>query len=323
MKNSVRAALLVFAAGAAMLAPFVVYPILVMDVLCFALFACAFNLLLGFSGLLSFGHAALFATGAYAGGYAMKVWALTPELGILFGGLCASAVGYVIGSLGIRRQGIYFAMITLALAQMIYFFLLQAPFSGGEDGLQSIPRGRLIGLISLSSDYVLYYFVLVVCAAGLWLVYRTVHSPFGQILKSIRENPQRSLSLGYEVNNFKLLAFVLSAGLSGIAGAVKALVFGFATLTDAHWQASGEVVLMTLIGGVGTIFGPGVWAALIVILQNELADKVGSKVTILMGLIFIICVHSFRRGIWGTLSSYKRLGNVWESELWRHVPWRC
>jgi branched-chain amino acid transport system permease protein len=262
-------------------------------------------LLLGFSGLLSFGHAAFFATGAYAGGYAMKVWAFTPELGILFGGLCASAAGYVVGSLGIRRQGIYFAMITLALAQMIYFFLLQVPFTGGEDGLQSIPRGRLFGLVSLNNDYALYYFVLAVCAAGLWFVYRTVHSPFGQILKSIRENAQRSLSLGYEVDKFKLLAFVLSAGLSGIAGAAKALVFGFATLTDAHWQTSGEVVLMTLIGGVGTVFGPAVGAALIVCLQNELADKVGSKVTILMGLTFIICVHSFRRGICGTLSRFK------------------
>jgi branched-chain amino acid transport system permease protein len=311
MKISIRAVFLFACAAAALFVPFVVYPILVMDVLCFALFACAFNLLMGFSGLLSFGHAALFATGAYAGGYAMKAWALNPELGILFGGLCASGVGYVIGSLGIRRQGIYFAMITLALAQMIYFFLLQAPFTGGEDGLQSIPRGRLFGLISLSSDYVLYYFVLAVCAAGLWFVYRIVHSPFGQILKSIRENPQRSLSLGYEVNNFKLLAFVLSAGLSGVAGAAKALVFGFATLTDAHWQTSGEVVLMTLIGGVGTIFGPAVGAALIVTLQNELADKVGSKVTILMGLTFIICVHSFRRGICGALSRLKTVRKVW------------
>jgi branched-chain amino acid transport system permease protein len=305
MSNPARAALWTAFAAAALLGPFVVYPILLIDVFCFALFACGFNLLLGFSGLLSFGHAAFFATGAYAGGYAMKVWAFTPELGILFGGLCASAAGYVVGSLGIRRQGIYFAMITLALAQMIYFFLLQVPFTGGEDGLQSIPRGRLFGLVSLNNDYALYYFVLAVCAAGLWFVYRTVHSPFGQILKSIRENAQRSLSLGYEVDKFKLLAFVLSAGLSGIAGAAKALVFGFATLTDAHWQTSGEVVLMTLIGGVGTVFGPAVGAALIVCLQNELADKVGSKVTILMGLTFIICVHSFRRGICGTLSRFK------------------
>ena len=311
MSSSARTGLLILAAAAALLAPFVVYPILVMNVLCFALFACAFNLLMGFSGLLSFGHAAFFAAGAYAGGYAMKAWILTPELGILFGGLCASALGYLIGSLGIRRQGIYFAMITLALAQMIYFFLLQAPFTGGEDGLQSIPRGRLFGLVSLANDYVLYYFVLGVCAAGLWFIYRSVHSPFGQILKSIRENPQRSLSLGYEVDNFKLLAFVLSAGLSGVAGAAKALVFGFATLTDAHWQTSGEVVLMTLIGGAGAIFGPAVGAALIVTLQNELADKVGSKVTILLGLTFIICVHSFRHGICGTLSRLKRVRKVW------------
>jgi branched-chain amino acid transport system permease protein len=226
---------------------------------------------------------------------------MTPEVGILFGTVCAAAVGYIFGALAIRRQGIYFAMVTLALAQMVYFYFLQAPFTGGEDGLQSVPRGYLFGLVSLSSDLVLYYVVLLILVAGLWIIYRTVHSPFGQILKSIRENEQRTLSLGYDVNRLKLLALVLSAAVSGLAGATKALVFGFATLTDAHWQ-SGEVVLMTLLGEVGTIFGPAIGAALVVALQNELADKVGSKVTIIIGLTFIVCVHSFRKGIVGELS---------------------
>jgi branched-chain amino acid transport system permease protein len=286
----------------AVLCPFAIYPIFLMKVFSFALFACAFNLLMGFTGLLSFGHAAFFGTGAYGAGHAMKVWGVTPEVGILFGTVCAAAVGYIVGALAIRRQGIYFAMITLALAQMVYFYFLQVPFTGGEDGLQSVPRGYLFGLVSLSSDLVLYYVVLLILVAGLWIIYRTVHSPFGQILKSIRENEQRTLSLGYDVNRLKLLALVLSAAVSGLAGATKALVFGFATLTDAHWQTSGEVVLMTLLGGVGTIFGPAIGAALVVTLQNELADKVGSKVTIIIGLTFIVCVHSFRKGIVGELS---------------------
>jgi branched-chain amino acid transport system permease protein len=284
--------------------PFVIYPIFLMKVFSFALFACAFNLLMGFTGLLSFGHAAFFGAGAYAAGHAMKLWGMTPELGLLFATACAAAAGYAVGGLAIRRQGIYFAMITLALAQMIYFYFSQASFTGGEDGLQSIPRGYLLGLIPLGGDLILYYFVLLILFGGLWFIYRTVHSPFGQLLKSIRENEQRTLSLGYDVNKLKLLAFVLSAGLSGMAGATKALVFGFATLTDAHWQTSGEVVLMTLLGGVGTIFGPAIGAALVVTLQNELADKVGSKITILIGLTFIICVHSFRKGIVGELSSW-------------------
>jgi branched-chain amino acid transport system permease protein len=290
----------------ALLCPLIIYPIFLMDVYCFALFACAFNLLMGFSGLLSFGHAAFFAAGAYAAGYAMKAWGFTPELGIVFGSLIAAAVGGAVGGLAIRRQGIYFAMITLALAQMIYFFFLEAPFTGGEDGLQSIPRSHLFGVISLNNDLILYYVVLATTAFGLWFLYRIVHSPFGQILKSIRENEQRTLSLGYDVPKAKLLAFVLSAGISGMAGATKALVFGFATLTDAHWQTSGEVVLMALIGGSGTIFGPAIGAALVVTLQNELADKVGSKVTILLGLTFIICVHSFRRGIAGELARWRK-----------------
>jgi len=304
MTRSARATVCVLLVGLAVLCPFVIYPVFLMNVFCFALFACAFNLLMGFTGLLSFGHAAFFGTGAYAAGHAMKVWGLTPELGIVVGSLCAAAVGYVVGGLAIRRQGIYFAMITLALAQMIYFFFLQAPFTGGEDGLQSVPRGHLFGIVPLKDDLVLYYVVLAIFAAGLWLIYRAVHSPFGQILKSIRENEQRTLSLGYDVNKFKLLAFVLSAGIAGMAGAAKALVFGFATLTDAHWQTSGEVVLMTLLGGLGTIFGPAIGAALVVTLQNELADKVGSKVTIIIGLTFIFCVHSFRKGIVGELSGW-------------------
>jgi branched-chain amino acid transport system permease protein len=304
MRKPARVLISFLLIAVAIACPFVIYPIFLMQVFCFALFACAFNLLMGFTGLLSFGHAAFFGTGAYTAGHAMKIWGMTPELGITFGTFSAAAAGYVVGSLAIRRQGIYFAMITLALAQMIYFYFLQAPFTGGEDGLQSVPRGYLFGVISLQSDLVLYYVVVLILLGGLWIIYRTVHSPFGQILKSIRENEQRTLSLGYDVNRLKLLAFVLSAGVSGMAGAAKALVFGFATLTDAHWQTSGEVVLMTLLGGLGTIFGPAIGAALVVTLQNELADKVGSKVTIIIGLTFIICVHSFRRGIVGELSNW-------------------
>lgn len=290
--------------AAALAAPYLLYPVFLMQLFCFALFACAFNLLMGYTGLLSFGHAAFLGTGAYAAAHAMKVWGITPEIGILFGAMASAVIGFIVGGLAIRRQGIYFAMITLALAQMIYFFFLQAPFTGGEDGLQSVPRGRLFGVISFESDVVLYYFVLSIFVFGLWLIYRAVNSPFGQILKSIRENEQRALSLGYDVDRFKLLAFVLSASISGMAGATKALVFGFATLTDAHWQTSGEVVLMTLLGGLGTIFGPAIGAAFVVTLQNELADKVGSKVTIIIGLIFIRCVLSFRRGIVGELTSW-------------------
>jgi branched-chain amino acid transport system permease protein len=284
-------------------APFVAYPVLVMKVLCFALFACAFNLLLGFVGLLSFGHAAFLGSAAYATGYAMTRWAVTPEIGLLLGTLTAAALGAVFGSIAIRRQGIYFAMITLALAQMLYFFCLQAPFTGGEDGLQGVPRGALLGVLSLSNDLTLYYFVLAVCLSGFWLIRRTVHSPFGQVLTAIRENEARALSLGYEVDRYKLLAFVLSAALAGLAGATKTLVLGFATLTDVHWATSGEVVLMTLVGGVGTLVGPVVGAAVIVTLQNELADKVGPWVTVIMGAIFVACVLAFRRGIVGELAA--------------------
>jgi len=293
--------------GLLLLAPLFIYPILVMKVLCFALFACAFNLLLGYTGLLSFGHAVFLGTAAYVTGHALKVWQLPTLVGLLAGTVAAAALGWVIGSLAIRRQGIYFAMVTLALAQMVFFFFLQAPFTGGEDGLQGVPRGTLFGL-DLANDMNLYYLVAAIFSASFWLIQRTIHSPFGQILKAIRENEARTISLGYDVAKYKLLAFVLSAGLAGLAGATKTLVFKFATLTDAHWHTSGEVVLMTLLGGMGTVFGPLVGATIIVTLQNELADKVGSLVTVIMGAIFVICVLAFRRGIVGeSLALYKRM----------------
>jgi branched-chain amino acid transport system permease protein len=293
--------------GLLLLAPTFIYPILVMKVLCFALFACAFNLLLGYTGLLSFGHAAFLGTAGYVTGHALKVWELPPLIGLLAGTGAAAALGWVIGSLAIRRQGIYFAMVTLALAQMVFFFFLQAPFTGGEDGLQGVPRGTLFGF-DLADDMNLYYLVVAIFAASFWLIQRTIHSPFGQILTAIRENEPRAISLGYDVAKYKLLAFVLSAGLAGLAGATKTLVFKFATLTDAHWHTSGEVVLMTLLGGMGTVFGPLVGATVIVTLQNELADKVGSLVTVIMGAIFVICVLAFRRGIVGeSLALYRRM----------------
>lgn len=298
------AALLAFA----MAAPFFIYPVLVMKVLCFALFACAFNLLLGYTGLLSFGHAAFFGTAAYVAGHAIKEWGLPTELGLLAGTAAAALLGWAVGSLAIRRTGIYFAMVTLALAQMVYFIFLQMPFTGGEDGLQGVPRGTLLGLVDLSNDLNLYYFVLTIFVFAFWLIYRTIHSPFGQILKAIRENEPRAISLGYDVAKYKLLAFVLSATLAGLAGATKMLVFKFATLTDAHWHLSGEVVLMTILGGMGTVLGPVVGSSVIVTLQNELADKVGSLVTVIMGTIFVICVLLFRRGIVGEITAlYKRM----------------
>jgi branched-chain amino acid transport system permease protein len=293
--------------AALLAAPFAVYPVLMMKVLCFALFACAFNLLLGFTGLLSFGHAAFFGTAAYATGYAMTHLPVTPEAGLILGTLAAAALGVVFGGLAIRRQGIYFAMITLALAQMVYFFCLQAPLTGGEDGLQGVPRGALFGLLNLGNDLVMYYFVLAVFVTGFLIIYRTIHSPFGQVLKAIRENEPRALSLGYDVDRYKLVAFVLSAALAGLAGATKTLVLGFATLTDVHWGTSGEVVLMTLVGGVGTVLGPIAGAVIIVVLQNELADKVGSWVTVIMGAIFVATVLAFRRGVVGEIAA--RLGN--------------
>ena len=293
--------LLVFA----LLAPFFLYPVFVMKVLCFALFACAFNLLLGFGGLLSFGHAAYFGAASYVSAHAAKVWGLSPELAILSGTVVAAALGLVFGSLAIRRQGIYFAMVTLAFAQMVFFFALQAPFTGGEDGIQSVPRGNLFGLISLRSDFSLYFFVLAIVFIGLLIIYRIVHSPFGQVLKAIRENEPRAVSLGYRVNHYKLTVFVLSAALAGLAGATKALVFQLASLTDVHWTMSGEVVLMTLIGGMGTVFGPIVGAAVIVTMQNYLATY-GAWVTIIQGTIFVIAVLLFREGIVGVLGKWLR-----------------
>jgi branched-chain amino acid transport system permease protein len=278
-----------------------VYPTFLMKCWAFALFACAFNLLLGFTGLLSFGHAAFFGAAAYVAGYSIKEWGVTPEVGIVAGTVFAAVLGWVFGSLAIRRAGIYFAMITLALAQMLYFVLLQMKFLGGEDGLQGVPRGKLFGLIDLADSMSLYYVVFAIFLAGFFLIYRTIHSPFGQVLKSIRENEPRAISLGYDVARYKLLAFILSAALAGLAGATKTVVFQLASLTDAHWHTSGEVVLMTLLGGLGTVFGPVVGAFVIVGLQNQLADKVGSWVQVIMGVIFVICVLAFRRGIVGEL----------------------
>jgi branched-chain amino acid transport system permease protein len=282
-------------------APSVLYPIYLMKVMCFALFACAFNLLLGYVGLLSFGHAAYFGLGGYIGAHTAKVWGLSPELAIIAGGLCSAVLGAGFGWLAIRRAGIYFAMITLALAQMMYFVFNQVPFTGGEDGIQQVPRGSLFGVISLAPDMAMYAVVACVFLAGFLLIFRIVHSPFGQVLKAIRDNEPRAISLGYRVNQYKLMAFVLSAALAGVAGGTKAIVFGIATLTDAHWQMSGEVVLMALVGGMGTIFGPVVGALVIISMQNYLAPF-GAWVTIIQGVIFVACVLAFRRGIIGEIS---------------------
>lgn len=279
-------------------APFFVYPIFVMKMLCFALFACAFNLLLGYTGLLSFGHAAFFGGAAYFCAYAVKSWGFPPEAGILLGTAGAALMGLVMGFLAIRRQGIYFAMITLALAQMFYFFCVQAPFTEGEDGIQGVPRGHLFGMLDLNAPMTMYFFVLAVFLIGVFAIWRIVNSPFGMILRSIRENENRAVSLGYSVNRYKLAAFVMSAALAGLAGATKAIVFQFATLTDVTWQMSGEVILMTLLGGIGTMAGPAVGAGLVVTLENTLATS-GFPVTIATGLIFMICVLIFRRGIVG------------------------
>jgi branched-chain amino acid transport system permease protein len=285
-----------------LVAPLVVYPVFMMKVMCFALFACAFNLLIGYGGLLSFGHAMFFGTAGYASAHAAKVWGLTPELSILFAAACACALGLVAGLLAIRRQGIYFAMITLALAQMVYFFYLQAPFTGGEDGIQGVPRGKLFGLIDLNQPLAMYTLVLVVFFGGFLLIHRIVHSPFGQVLKAIRENESRAVSLGYDVDRYKLLAFVLSASLAGLAGGTKALVFQLASLTDAHWSMSGEVVLMTLLGGLGTVFGPVAGALIIVAMENYLS-QLGAWVSVAQGVIFVICVLAFRRGVIGEIAN--------------------
>jgi len=296
-------------------APFMgAYPVFMMKLLCFALFASAFNLLLGYTGLLSFGHAAFLGGSAYVAGHAMKVWGVTPELGLILGTATGALLGWVFGLLAIRRQGIYFAMITLALAQMVFFIALQAKFTGGEDGLQAVPRGKLFGVLDLSSDLTMYYVALLIVAAAFALIVRTIHSPFGQVLKGIKENEPRALSLGYDVSRFKLLAFVISAALSGLAGSLKTLVLGFATLTDVHWSSSGSVILMTLLGGLGTLSGPLVGAAVVVALENKIGElgnllagltrvewfnTLGESVTIVTGLIFVVCVLAFRRGIMG------------------------
>ena len=294
--------MLVFVAllALAALAPLAIYPLFLMNVLCFALFACAFNLLIGYVGLLSFGHAMFFGFAAYVSGYAVKILGWPTEAGILAGTAVAAGMGLVAGAITIRRQGIYFAMVTLALAQMVFFFCLQAKFTGGEDGIQAIPRRPLFGLLEITSDFVFYYVVLVIFAIGFLIIHRTIHSPFGQVLKAIRENEARAISLGYAVNRFKLIAFVLSAALSGLAGATKAIVFQLASLTDVTWQMSGEVVLMTLVGGLGTVFGPIVGAGIIVAMQNYLSGF-GEWVLVIQGGIFVITVLLFRRGIVGEI----------------------
>ncbi len=292
---------LLLAAG--LVAPYVVYPVFAMKVLCFALFACAFNLLLGYTGLLSFGHAAFLGSAGYVTAHAVKALGFSPGLGLLAGTAFAAVLGLVIGWLAIRRSGIYFAMITLGLAQVIYFLSLQLEFTGGEDGIQGVPRGELFGVLPLDNPLVMYHFVLAVFLFGFWVVYRAIHSPFGQVLKAIRENEPRAVSLGYDVHRYKLLAFVLSATLAGLAGGTKSLVFQLASLTDVHWHTSGEVVLMTLLGGMGTEFGPVVGALLVVTLNNYLAGF-GSWVTVITGAIFVVCVLAFRKGIVGEILAF-------------------
>jgi branched-chain amino acid transport system permease protein len=284
----------------AVAAPFFLYPVFLMKALCFALFACAFNLLIGYVGLLSFGHAAFMGTASYITAHVVKVWGFEPLLGILAGTAVATVLGAGFGWLAIRRQGIYFAMVTLALAQMIYFVALQAKFTGGEDGIQAVPRRHLFGVIDLNQPLVMYYFVLVIFLIGYFVIHRTIHSPFGQVLKAIRENEPRAISLGYKTDRYKLLAFVLSAALAGLAGSTKALVFQLASLTDVEWQMSGQVVLMTLVGGLGTVFGPGVGAFIYVTMEDKLAT-LGSLVTVIQGGIFVFCVLIFRRGVVGEI----------------------
>ena len=301
-------------------APFIgAYPIFMMKLMCFALFASAFNLLLGFTGLLSFGHAAFLGGAAYVTGHAIKVWGLTPEVGLLLGTGGGALLGLLFGWLAIRRQGIYFSMITLALAQMLFFVCLQAPFTGGEDGLQGVPRGKLFGVLDLRNDLAMYYVALVIVVAAFLLIVRTIHSPFGQVLKGIKENEPRAISLGYDVQHFKLLAFVISAAIAGLAGSLKTVVLGFATLSDVHWTASGQVILMTLVGGLGTLSGPLIGSAVVVLLENKIGEfgnllaaltsvewfkTLGESVTMVTGLIFVICVLSFRRGIMGEIIAW-------------------
>jgi branched-chain amino acid transport system permease protein len=289
----------------ALVAPFVLYPVFLMKALCFALFACAFNLLIGYVGLLSFGHAAFFGAAGYVTAHSAKVWGLPPELAILMGTAASALLGLVFGGLAIRRQGIYFAMVTLALAQMLFFYALQAPFTHGEDGIQAVPRGHLFGVIDLNQPLVMYYFVLAIFLIGFAVIYRTINSPFGQVLKAIRENEPRAISLGYKTDHYKLVAFVLSATLAGLAGGTKSLVFQLASLTDVDWTMSGQVVLMTLLGGLGTVLGPVVGAFIVVTMENYLA-QFGSWVTIIQGVIFVLCVLTFRRGIVGEVQHLLR-----------------
>jgi branched-chain amino acid transport system permease protein len=291
---------------ALVVAPFVTYPLFVMQAMCFALFACAFNLLIGYVGLLSFGHALYFGWASYLSAYSAKVWSFPPELAILTGTATGAVCGLIAGSLAIRRQGIYFAMITLALAQMMYFFAVQAKFTGGEDGIQAVPRGHLFGLIDLRNEMAMYTLVLVIFLAGFMFIYRIIHSPFGEVLKAIRENETRAISLGYKTDRYKLVAFILSATLAGVAGATKAIVLQLASLTDVNWPMSGEVVLMTLVGGLGTIFGPVVGAFVILVMQFKLAP-IGEWVLVIQGAIFVACVLLFRRGIVGELAHILRI----------------
>ena len=292
--------------AALVIAPMVAYPVFLMKALCFALFACAFNLLIGYVGLLSFGHALFFGWASYVSAHAAKVWGVTPEIAILSGAAVAALFGTIVGALAIRRQGIYFAMITLALAQMMFFFAVQAPFTHGEDGIQAVPRGRLFGLINLSDQTSMYATVLVIFLGCFLLIYRIINSPFGEVLKAIRENEARAISLGYRTDRYKLLAFVLSATFAGIAGATKALVFQLASLTDVDWPMSGEVILMTLVGGLGTLFGPVAGAFFMVTLENYLTT-IGQWVFVVQGVIFVVCVLLFRRGFIGELAHALRI----------------
>jgi branched-chain amino acid transport system permease protein len=324
MKDSRRVRHIAYLVGvlALLAAPAVLYPVFLMKVLCYGLFACAFNLLIGFSGLVSFGHAAFFGGAAYVTGYALASMGLPFELGLLAGVAASAFVGFVVGSLAIKRQGVYFSMITLAMAQMLYFFFLQAPFTGGEDGLQGVPRGKLLGLVDLHNDLAMYYVVVAICVGAIAFIVRIVHSPFGQVLRMIKDNEARTLSLGYDVARFKLLVFVLSAALAGLAGATKTVVLGAATLTDVHWAMSGLVILMVLIGGMGTYVGPVIGAAIVVALESKLGDignaiagwtgvelfrAVGTSVTMVTGLIFMVCVLTFRRGLVGEIAHVLRL----------------
>jgi branched-chain amino acid transport system permease protein len=303
----------------ACVAPFVLYPVFLMKALCFALFACAFNLLIGYVGLLSFGHAAFWGGASYVTAYTMKAWGLTPEIGLLLGTFTGAALGLVVGWLAIRRQGIYFAMVTLALAQIVFFYALQAPWTGGEDGIQAVPRGNLFGLVPLNSPLAMYFFVFGVFLIGFFIIHRTIHSPFGNVLKAIRENEPRAISLGYKTDHYKLVAFVLSCSLAGLAGATKSLVFQLASLTDVTWQMSGEVVLITLLGGLGTVLGPVIGAFIFITMEHYLA-QFGSWFTVIQGVIFVVCVLAFRRGVVGEVAALAQRLTTRRTVVPAHAP---